>query len=141
VTLVQPTFVLAQDDDDDDWDDDDAYEVDDDDDWDDDDWYIDDDDWDDDDDDDDMPVAPPAPTRSTEWDDDLAGYGDEDDDIPIASRAIVELAPGVDPYVFAGRYGVDVMRVIPDPNIVLLGIGDITPGSVTEAFDSGAPLI
>ena len=126
LSLLAPASVLADDDDDDDWDDDDVptwVVDDDDDDWDDDDW--DDDDWDDDDiwDDDDR----------DDDDDDAPGYvpgvfevedGDDDVDRAIINQGLVQLAPGVDPYAWASKHNSQVFRVLPEPNIVLIGLAE-----------------
>lgn len=130
VTLAQPGFVAA--DDDDDWDDDDEWSEVDDDDWDDDD--DDDDDWDDDA----IDVDDPIFVDASDWDEDLNDYGNEDDDQPIAARAIVQLAPGIDPDAFAARYGAVVLRVVAGPNIVLLGIGDRSLASVAAPMSAFA---
>lgn len=130
LTMVQPGFVAA---DDDDWDDDDDWSEVDDDDWDDDDW---DDDLVDDIDDDDEADDDGVFVDVSDWDDDLTGYGDDDDDQPIAARAIVQLAPGVDPDAFAARYGAVVLRVVAGPNIVLLGIGDRSVASIAAPMSA-----
>jgi len=130
VTLAQPGFVAA--DDDDDWDDDDEWSE------------VDDDDWDDDDDDDvddvddDIDDDDPIFVDASDWDEDLNDYGNEDDDQPIAARAIVQLAPGIDPDAFAARYGAVVLRVVAGPNIVLLGIGDRSLASVAAPMSAFA---
>ena len=64
----------------------------------------------------------PEPADDDDFEPEPADDDDETLDAPRQDQAMVNLRDGVDPAIFAQRYNVTVLRVIPGPNIVLLGL-------------------